>query len=100
MILILIDMITIHMKYFNALAAAAGRKEHEIVLPDSYSVMELLVFLGELNPGPFKSIILVGGKVSPHLSIFHNDRHIHSDLDHTQLVDGDTVLLFPAVSGG
>ena len=93
-------MVSVTVKYFNILSAYAGLKEDIVSLPEMCTVLELIMVLVERNPPSFRNVVLSEEGVSSYIHVFVNDNMISGDdFGHT-LVDGDRVLLFPAVSGG
>ncbi len=93
-------MIHIRVRYFNILSAYTSRKEESAVFQAAPSLLELVQSLAARYPGGFAQVVLLEGKLAPHLRIFVNNKPL-GWLDGDFLVnDGDEVMLFPAVAGG
>lgn len=93
-------MITIQVRYFNILSAFTSCKEETVSFQAAPSLLELIQFLAAKYPGGFTQVVLLEGKLAPHLRIFVNKKP-HGWQDGETLVnDGDEVMLFPAVAGG
>lgn len=93
-------MIEVTVKYFNILSAYAGHQEDTVTLPETSTVFELIMILVERNQPSFGGVVLTNGVINTFIRIFVNDDMISGDDLNRNLVDGDRVLLFPAVSGG
>lgn len=93
-------MIQIEVRYFNILARSVGAKQATISMPLGATLGQLLDHLAQVNPVSFKQIAFRESGPSPYLRIFHNETLVSVLDTETALADGDTVMLFPAISGG
>lgn len=93
-------MITVTVRFFNLLAASAGNKPQSFELSDGTTTTQLVAHLANVYPPPFKNLVFQQDKISPHLRIFINQRLLsEAELDNA-LMDGDNLMLFPAIAGG
>lgn len=93
-------MITIKVSYYNILAACAGVKNESVLLPEGTAILNLIHELAKRLPGSFQEIALLDGAPSPHIRVFHNRRLVRPEDFGQPLVDGDEIMLFPAIAGG
>jgi molybdopterin synthase sulfur carrier subunit len=93
-------MITIHVRYFNFLAAYIGQKSQSLELPDGFTITDLIHKLAQEGPPAFREIVWREDQPNPHLRIFQNDTLVDNNRMKTPLATGDTIMLFPAISGG
>ena len=80
---------TVTVKLFATLRQAAGWSERSVELADGATVEALMAYLMQANPG----LDLRGRAVYAAV----NQTYVRAD---QALADGDTVALFPPVSGG
>ena len=94
-------MITVHVRYFNILAALAETKQTSIEVPRGMTLRQLIDHLAAINSDKFRTFLFDGDELHSYLRIFHNERLIKPTLlaDIT-IEDGDEIMLFPAVAGG
>ena len=92
--------LTVTFQYHNILRRAAGFAEEEVRLPGGSSVRDALHQLSETRAGLRSLLFTSEGDVASHVVVFRNRRLVTHDEFETQLVDGDELKLFPAVSGG
>ncbi len=93
-------MINVTVRFFNLLAACAGNKIQAFELADGTTISQLVARMANDYPPPFKELVYHQEKISPHLRIFLNERLLYvSELDNA-LMDGDSLMLFPAIAGG
>jgi molybdopterin converting factor small subunit len=92
----------VQVHYSAQLRAAAGQTEHDIDLPESSSLAEMLSLLvasGGDNVRPH--LIADNGQVRPSLLIVVNNAVVPSSLAaSTVLQHGDQILLLPPIAGG
>ncbi len=93
-------MNTVHIRYFNLLATYAGVRQESLQLAEGTTISGLVAILAGRHPGAFCDMVLPRGQPSPHLRIFCNETPVNPENMESALVDGDTLLLFPAVAGG
>ena len=93
-------MITINVQYFNILVAYAGARKQSFELPDGTTFSDLLLHVSRTNPPAFQDVLLQDGVPSPHLRLFRNGSLVDQDSMNTFLMNGDEIMLFPAVAGG
>jgi molybdopterin converting factor small subunit len=85
------------------LRSAAGVVEEAVSVPADASLQHVLARLGELHGPSLGSMLFEPeGSLVSHLVVFRNRKLVPSTQDQAaqRLVDGDELMLFPAVSGG
>ena len=93
-------MITVNVRLFNLLAVYAGHRNRTFEVPDGTTIAQLIVRMANDYTEPFKNIVLQDEKINPHLRVFLNSRLLNeAELDN-RLVDGDSLMIFPAIAGG
>lgn len=94
-------MITVHVRYFNILAALAETKQASIKVPQGMTLRQLIDHLAAINSDKFRAFLFDGDELHSYLRIFHNERLIKQTLLADIIIeDGDEIMLFPAVAGG
>lgn len=94
-------IIRVTIQYYNVLRRAAGFEEEAITLPSGSSVRDALVQLSAAASPALRDLLFtVEGEIVSHLVVFRNRKLVTHDRFDTELVDGDELKLFPAVSGG
>lgn len=94
-------MINIHISYHNMLRRRTGVEREMIQLPavtSLYGALEQVA--GRYGPHLREMLFAPDGTVANHLVIFHNGQLARQDAHTLQLMDGDELMLFPAISGG
>ncbi len=92
--------IIVHVRYYNVLADYAGCKRTDVSLAAGCTVRQLLDRLVEVNSASFRRAVKTGDSFNPYLRIFCNDRLLSEQELDGPAIDGDEILLFPAVAGG
>lgn len=91
----------ITVQYHNVLRRAAGLGQKELCLPHGASVRDALNYLSETSGSALQALLLTPeGEVVPHLVVFRNRKLVTHAQFNTELIDGDELKLFPAISGG
>jgi len=102
-------MIAVEVRYYNMLRHRTGAQRETVALPPGMTLRAALEHLITLHGPRLREMLFApGGELSPHLVIFHNQRLVRRDHDHSSgdpgpglsLADGDELMLFPAISGG
>jgi sulfur carrier protein ThiS len=94
-------MITVTLQYHNIFRRAAGLGDEEIRLPSGSSVRDVLTQLSTNRDAALRNLLFTAeGDVASHVVVFRNKKLVTHDQFHTELVDGDELKLFPAISGG
>ena len=94
------DALTVRVRYFNVLAHYAGTKRAEVKVPAGTTVRGLLAHLTETNPEAFRRALARDGTIASYLRVFRNEKLVAGEAFETPLLDGDELMLFPAISGG
>ncbi len=92
--------VTVHVRYFNVLAAYAGTKRAEVQVPAGMTVRGFLHHLAEINPAAFHRALLRDGSITTYLRVFRNDRLVAGPALDDPVAEGDELMLFPAIAGG
>jgi molybdopterin synthase sulfur carrier subunit len=96
------EPITIEVRYYAQLRRTAGVKEETFSLSENGSVAELLRAVTGAHPELMEALFDDEGALYEHVRVIINGH----DLAHqpegtgTQLADGDSVSIFPAIGGG
>ena len=85
--------VTITIKYLVNLADISGRQKEEVCFPEGSTLHDVVRYLKET-----RSITLPDPRIMTVLNGLGWNQH--QDAWDTSLTDGDTVLLFPPLSGG
>ena len=94
-------MITITVRYHNLLRRGAGLEKETFTLPEGASLRDAVMYLAQRHGPPLQEMLLEPeGGISLHLVVFRDDQLVHLDQHDTSLSDGQTLMLFPAISGG
>ncbi len=93
--------IVVTIQYHNALRRAAGFDEEDVRLPSGSSVHDALYQLSTTSGAALRSLLFTAeGDIVSHVVVFRNRKLVARDQFDAELVDGDELKLFPAVSGG
>ncbi|HSJ52758.1 MAG TPA: MoaD/ThiS family protein [Anaerolineae bacterium] len=93
--------ISVSVRFHNMLRHHTGVEQETIVLPEGTLLHVALEDLARHHgPGLQRMLFAPEGVISPHLVIFRNQQLLPRDRGDVTLVDGDELLLFPAISGG
>lgn len=94
-------MISVRIKYHSIMRRAAGVEAETIELPIGATVDDALLRLWAASGEALRSLLFKAeGTVVPYLVVFRNHKLVTHDQFDTELIDGDELKLFPAVSGG
>jgi molybdopterin converting factor small subunit len=94
-------MIRVRISYHNILRRQTGVEGETVHLPGGTSLYAALQHLaGHYGPHLREMLFAPDGTVATHLVVFHNGQLARQDARTVQLVDGDELMLFPAISGG
>lgn len=94
--------IMIEVRFYAQLRSTTGTKAETVSLRDDHSVASLLRAVTAAHPGLQKELLDDEGALYGHVRVIINGH----DLAHqpegtgTQLEDGDSVSIFPAIGGG
>lgn len=92
---------TVHVRYHNILRRRAGVDQETLVVPAGTTAHAVLAQLaGQHGPALHEMLLTPAGDVVSHLVVFRNRQLVGPGQHQLPLVDGDELLLFPAVSGG
>ena len=93
--------ITVTVRYHNMLRHHSGMEQEALALPEGTPLQAALELLAPHHgPGLEGMLFAPGGVLSPHLVIFRNQGLLPRGRGDVTLLDGDELLLFPAISGG
>jgi molybdopterin converting factor small subunit len=94
-------MISVHISYHNMLRRQTGVERETIQLPAEASLCGALERVADRYGTHLREMLFApDGTVASHLVVFHNGQLARQDARTVQLVDGDELMLFPAISGG
>ena len=83
-------------RYFARYRSLIGKSEEELEVPDGITVRELIEILRERHP-ILKTEVFAEDDDLADVNVSRNGRYVRFD---EVLRDGDTVAVFPPVSGG
>ncbi len=83
-------------RYFARYRSLVGRSEEELEIPDGITVGELIEILKEKHPVLEGEVFAEDDDLAD-VNVSRNGRYVRFD---EVLRDGDTVAIFPPVSGG
>lgn len=91
-----------HWKLFATLAETAGEREVEVDVEPGDTFGEAFDALLEAHPELREEVLDDDGELRDHIRVLCNDENpfVAGDGFETVLEDGDTLALFPPVSGG
>ena len=93
--------ISVSVRFHNMLRHHTGIEQEAIVLPEGALLLTALEDLARRHgPGLGRMLFASEGVISTHLVIFRNQQLLPRAEGDVTLVDGDELLLFPAISGG
>jgi molybdopterin converting factor small subunit len=93
--------ISVGVRYHNMLRRRAGVEQETIVLPEGASLLRALECLADRHGKRLSEMLFsADGSVVSHLVIFRNRKLVLQDGHSLLLVDGDELMLFPAIAGG
>lgn len=92
--------IAVNVEYHNILRRGAGLNQEQVRLPAGSSVADVLEQLTATRTTLRSLLFTAEGDVASHVVVFRNRKLVMHDQFDLQLVDGDELKLFPAVSGG
>ena len=92
--------LTVRVRYFNVLAVYAGTKRAEVKVPAGLSVRAFLHHLAEINPPAFRRALVREEAITAYLRVFQNDKLVAGPALDGPVLDGDELMLFPAIAGG
>ena len=94
-------MITVTVRYYNALRRRVAVERETISLPCGTSLHTALEQLAERHGSRLREMLLAPqGGLASHLVVFRNRQLLRPDQHDDLLAGGDELMLFPAVSGG
>jgi len=94
-------MINVHIIYHNMLRRRTGVERETIELPAGASLYGTLENVAARYGSHLREMLFApDGTVANHLVVFRNGQLAREDARTVQLVDGDELMLFPAISGG
>ncbi|AEK73359.1 molybdopterin converting factor, subunit 1 [Thermococcus sp. 4557] len=83
-------------RYFARYRSLVGKGEEELEVPDGITVLELIELLKERHPVLRNEVFAEEDDLAD-VNVSRNGRYVRFD---EVLRDGDTVAIFPPVSGG
>ena len=94
-------MISVSISYHNMLRRRTGVERETIQLPAGTPLYGVLEQVADRYGAHLREMLFApDGTVASHLVVFHNGQLARQDARTLQLVDGDELMLFPAISGG
>ncbi|MDY7078358.1 MAG: MoaD/ThiS family protein [Chloroflexota bacterium] len=94
-------MIAVSVRYHNMLRRRTGVEQETITLTKGTSLRAALEHLADRHASRLREMLFASdGSIVSHLVIFRNRKLVSQDQHHLVLVDGDELMLFPAIAGG